>query len=104
MNPSPVEVSRDQLVEDFFRVVADAEALLQATAGQSGDELTAMRASMQESLTAARERLDKARDSVVRKGYAAAQATDTYVHDNPWSAIGVAAGVGLLVGVLGWRR
>ena len=104
MNPSPVEASRDQLVEDFFEVVADAEALLHATADQGGDEVAAMRASMQESLATARMRLGDTRDGVVRKGYAAAQAADSYVHDNPWSAIGVAASLGLLVGLLGWRR
>jgi len=104
MNPSPVEDSRDQLVEDFMKVVADAEALLHATADQGGVELTAMRASMEASLAAARLRLGDARDGVVRKGYAAAHATDSYVHNNPWSAVGVAAGLGLLAGLLGARR
>jgi ElaB/YqjD/DUF883 family membrane-anchored ribosome-binding protein len=59
---------------------------------------------MQETLAAARLRLGDAHDRVIRNGYAAAQATDSYVRDNPWSAVGVAAGLGLLVGLLGWRR
>lgn len=104
MSPSPVEASRDQLVEDFMKVVADAEALLHATADQSGDDLAALRASMVESLAAVRLRLRDARDSVIRNGYTAAHAADTYVHRNPWSAVGVAAGLGLLAGLLGGRR
>ena len=104
MDPSSVENSRDQLIEDFFKVVADAEALLHATADQGGDELKAIRASMQETLKAAKLRLGDARESVMRQGRAAAQATDSYVHANPWTAVGVAAGLGLLVGLLGWRR
>ena len=34
----------------------------------------------------------------------AANATDAYVRDSPWEAIGIAAGVGVLVGVLLARR
>lgn len=104
MNASPVEASRDQLVEDFMKVVADAEALLHATADQGGDELAALRASMEDSLAAARLRLRDTRDTVIRNAYSAAHATDSYVHQNPWSAIGVAAGLGLLAGLLGGRR
>jgi len=33
-----------------------------------------------------------------------ASAADTYVHDRPWSALGLAAAVGLVVGVLAKRR
>jgi ElaB/YqjD/DUF883 family membrane-anchored ribosome-binding protein len=40
--------------------------------------------------------MDQARD--------AARATDDYVHDNPWQAIGVAAAVGFLVGLVISRR
>jgi ElaB/YqjD/DUF883 family membrane-anchored ribosome-binding protein len=34
----------------------------------------------------------------------AARATDAYVHENPWRAVGVAAGFGLLIGLLSGRR
>ena len=33
-----------------------------------------------------------------------AKTTDTYVHENPWRAVGIAAGVGLLLGLLIGRR
>ena len=35
---------------------------------------------------------------------AAAKATDGYVHENPWKSVGIAAGVGLLLGMLIGRR
>ncbi|MCP5202422.1 MAG: DUF883 domain-containing protein [Gammaproteobacteria bacterium] len=104
MNPSPIEISRDELLEEFLKVVADAEALLHATAEHGGEELAAMRAGMHETLTAAKARCGAARDGVVLKGRAAADATDSYVRENPWSAVGVAAGLGLLIGLLGRRR
>ncbi|MDE2463375.1 MAG: DUF883 family protein, partial [Alphaproteobacteria bacterium] len=39
-------------------------------------------------------------DAVVERSKAAAQATDDYVHDHPWKAIGMAAALGLAVGLL----
>jgi ElaB/YqjD/DUF883 family membrane-anchored ribosome-binding protein len=41
---------------------------------------------------------------VVGKAKVAAKATDDYVHENPWKSIGIAAGVGFLLGMLVSRR
>jgi ElaB/YqjD/DUF883 family membrane-anchored ribosome-binding protein len=49
-------------------------------------------------------RLADAEAAIVAKSRAAARATDTYVHESPWTAVGVAAGVGLLVGLIIGRR
>jgi len=43
-------------------------------------------------------------EAAVRKGRKIAHDTDEYVHEHPWRAIGIAAGVGLLVGMLIARR
>jgi ElaB/YqjD/DUF883 family membrane-anchored ribosome-binding protein len=48
--------------------------------------------------------LSEAQDALVEKGKIAAQATDDYVHEKPWHAVGIAAGVGLVVGLLIGRR
>ena len=94
------EVSKEKLMQDLRVVVADAEELLRATAGQAGEKVSAMRERIQENLAAARERLAAAQESVVAKTKQAAKATDEYVHENPWKAVGIAAGVGLVVGML----
>jgi len=39
-------------------------------------------------------------DNVTTKTKAAAEATDAYVHENPWKVVGMAAGLGLIVGLL----
>lgn len=39
-------------------------------------------------------------DTMMEKGRAAAEATDAYVHENPWTTMGIAAGLGLVVGLL----
>lgn len=101
---NPAGVSKEQLINDFKTVVADAEALLKVTAGQGGEALAAARTRAEESLAAAKARMVEAQAEVVARTKAAAKATDEYVHVHPWQAIGVAAGVGLVIGVLIGRR
>ncbi len=94
------DVSKEKLMQDLKLVVSDAEELLKATAGQAGDKVVAARERIQDSLTSAKERLAAAEEAMLEKTRAAARATDEYVHDNPWRAVGIAAGVGLVVGML----
>ena len=98
------EITSEQLVADFKVVVADAEALLKATAGQGGEKLAEVRAKAEESLKVAKARMAEAQEALIINTKAAAKATDAYVHENPWRAIGVAAGVGLVIGLLIGRR
>lgn len=95
---------RDQLINDFKTVIADAEAILRASASQSGESLAALRQKAEESLANAKVKLSEAQAVAAEKGRAAVQATDQYVHDSPWTAVSIAAGVGLLVGILLNRR
>lgn len=104
MNKLFDEVSKEQLLADFNVVVADAEALLGATANQGGDKLAEIRAKVEESLGVAKTRMRDAQEALLVKTRAAAKATDVYVHENPWNAIGVAAGFGLVLGFLVGRR
>lgn len=96
---SNVRAARQQLVDDFSKVVADAEGLLKAVRDVPGEKAEAMRASVEARLGAAKERLRSIQDNAIEKTTAAAKAADTYVHDNPWPLIGAAALVGF---VLGW--
>lgn len=87
-------------MQDLRVVVADAEELLRATAGQAGEKVSAARERIQENLAAAKQRLAVAQDAVVARTKEAAKVTDEYVHQNPWKAVGIAAGVGLVIGML----
>lgn len=98
------DITKDQLIADFKVVIADAEALLKATANQGGEAMAAIRAKAEESLAIAKTRMAAAQDALIEKTRAAARATDDYVHENPWRAVGVAAGIGLVVGLLIGRR
>lgn len=94
------EVSKEKLMQDLQNVVADAEELLRATASQTGERVSVARERIEENLAAAKQRLAIAERAVLERTKQAATATDEYVHDNPWQAIGIAAGVGLLIGML----
>ena len=98
------EVTKEQLIADFKTVVADAEALLKATANHGGDELAEVRAKAEESLKVVKARMAESQAELLVKTKEAVKATDAYVHENPWKAVGVAAGVGLVVGLLSARR
>ncbi len=96
--------SQEKLVTNIKGVISDAEDVLAATAGQAGEKIADLRARAQIRLSDAKERLADAEEVLVAKTRAAAQATDDYVHESPWTAIGIAAGVGVLVGLLAGRR
>jgi ElaB/YqjD/DUF883 family membrane-anchored ribosome-binding protein len=98
------EVSRDKLVSDLRVVMADAEELLRITASQAGEKASAARERIQASLSAAKLKLSDAERVMVDKTKVVAEATDQYVRENPWAAVGVAAAVGLVLGVLISRR
>jgi ElaB/YqjD/DUF883 family membrane-anchored ribosome-binding protein len=95
---------KDKLMEDFRLVVADAEALLHATANQAGESAAVARARIQKSLQVVKERMVDAEDEVIERTKEAAKVTDEYVHENPWKAIGITAALGLIVGMLIARR
>lgn len=102
-HPSSLE-SQEQLVSDIKSVISDAEEMLSATADQAGDKVTQLRARIQARLKDAKLRLIEAEEILLAKTRAAARATDAYVHESPWTAIGVAAAAGLLLGLIVGRR
>lgn len=95
---------KDKLMADLQLVLADAEALLAATAGDASSSMKELRSRVQETLSSAKTGLIEAQGAVVDKAKAAAKATDVYVHENPWKSVSLAAGAGLLIGLLLGRR
>ena len=98
------EVTGDQLIDDLKTVMSDAEALLKATSAQTGEKIQEVRARAEESLRVAKQRLTAAEEEALRRAREIADATEEYVRDNPWQSVGIAAGVGLVVGLLLSRR
>jgi ElaB/YqjD/DUF883 family membrane-anchored ribosome-binding protein len=97
-------ISTATLKADLAAVMRDAEALIKASADQGGEKVGEARARIRESLEAARSRLLDVEQAALRQGEDAMLATEQYVRRNPWQSVGIAAGVGLLLGVLLSRR
>ena len=89
----PMEAASAKLVQDLRAVIGDAEELLKITAGQGGEHVEKVRARVEQSVRGARERLQ-----------AAGHDLDGSLRDNAWTALGVAAGVGLVAGILLARK
>jgi len=96
--------TNDQWLTDINAVLADAENLLSATADQGGEQIALVRAKAESSLRLARRRMVEMQSAMLESTREAVKLTDTYVHENPWNAIGTAAGVGMLLGFLLGRR
>jgi ElaB/YqjD/DUF883 family membrane-anchored ribosome-binding protein len=104
METSSNDFNKDQLITDFKVAVADAEALLKATVNTGGEKVAEIRAKAEESLGIAKARMADAQTAMLAKTKEAAKATDAYVHENPWRSVGVAASIGVVIGLLIGRR
>ncbi|ANN79369.1 DUF883 family protein [Bordetella flabilis] len=98
------EGAKDNLIDSVKSSLNDAESLLREAATSTGDKAAELRDRAMTSLKRTRESLYEMQDAVFERGRKAARATDDYVHDNPWQAIGIAGVTGLLLGLLIARR
>lgn len=99
-----VEGMKDTLVEDLKSVGADTDDLLKDMVNSTAEEFAAARRKIEGKLVEARSRIDDARLAVTEKAKGTADATHVYVRENPWTALGVVAAAGLIIGFLLSRR
>ena len=97
-------ITADQLIDDLTTVIRDAENLLRATAAQTGDKVQEVRARAEESVRQAKIRLEGVQQEALEHARVLAGEADQYVRGNPWQAVGVAASIGLVLGLLMRRR
>lgn len=94
----------DTLVEDFSAMLTEAEVLLKRSGNATGDAARELRAEVEAKLLSAKLRLQELEGQAIDRAKAATKATDAYVHANPWQAVGIAAALGLVAGLLLNRR
>jgi ElaB/YqjD/DUF883 family membrane-anchored ribosome-binding protein len=103
-----IDEGKDRLIEDFNAVIADAEQLLGLLAAAGGEKADALRASAEENLEAARERLAGLQAAAREHAAEASKAGEAYIREHPWQSIGIvaiaAALAGLVLGVMLNRR
>jgi ElaB/YqjD/DUF883 family membrane-anchored ribosome-binding protein len=90
----------EKLMADLRVLSRDVEAILHATAGQGGEKLAELR----DRLSAALDTAKATCEDLQEKAVAGAKKADKTIRDHPYESIGIAFGVGLLIGVLVGRR
>jgi len=94
------EANVQKLMRDLKVLSRDAEAILHATAGQAGDKLGDLRDRLSGALESAKDTCRR----IEEKAIAGARAADHTIREHPYESIGIAVGVGFLIGVLVARR
>lgn len=92
--------ANERLAADIKMLMRDAEELLKATAGEAGDKLKEVRHRLAKALESAKETSEYLQDKTAQT----AKAADKVIREHPYESIGIAFGVGLLVGLLVSRR
>ena len=95
-----IEASTEKLLQDLKAVVHDGEELLRAGVQDLSERGMAAR----ERLAAALEVAKDTRRKLEERATAGMQATNRYIRENPYQSLGVAFGVGMLLGVLISRK
>lgn len=96
--------AQDALVAEFHTLVGDAERLLKHTSTLAGAGTEELRHKLGENLQRARTLLKESEAGLREQSRAAVLATEQYVHQHPLQSVGIAAGVGFLLGLLVSRR
>ncbi|PRC91545.1 DUF883 family protein [Solimicrobium silvestre] len=96
--------NNDDLMHDLQAVIKDAEVLMKSSALPNGEDFRSAKERIETTLKNAKDEIIRLEKLVVGKTKEAAQATDTYVKDNPWQAVGLGAAVGLVIGLLISRK
>lgn len=99
-----MQVTTDKLMKDLRAVVVGTEDLLKATSEQTGERIEKVRAKAEESLRNARARVQASGHELQAAAQDAARQVNDQVREHPWTAVGVAAGIGLIVGILLGRK
>jgi len=96
--------TRDQLLSDLKTVIHDAEAWLRNSGHLTGEEFKAAKAKFERTLVKAKDDIVRLEEAAVEKAKVAAKATDEYVKENPWKAVGLGTAVGVVIGMLIARK
>ncbi|MGZ5037809.1 MAG: DUF883 family protein [Usitatibacter sp.] len=99
----PMDGADKDLANDFRAVMTDAQDLLESLGNEGGARLDEVKSRAKSSIALAQRRVTELQSNAIARAKAAARGTQEYVSDNPWRAIGIGAGVGVVIGYLAAR-
>ena len=95
-----IEASTEKLLHDIKAVIKDGEQLLKAGARELGERGQAARERLAAALEVAKDTQRQLQERVL----ASAKATNLLIREHPYESLGIAFGIGVLVGILANRR
>ena len=98
------DTKTEQLAQSLRTVMEDADALLKNVVKSGDAQFDALRDRLSAQVRQMRRQLEELEDTAVHKARQAARATDEAVHAHPYTAIGIAAAVGAIIGLIVARR
>lgn len=96
--------AKSRMAGDFRAIIADSEDLLNATAAVTGEGFSAVRSKFEARVRHARTTLAEASQPLLAQSRETAAAANSHVRGNAWTAVGVAAIAGALIGFLTAKR
>jgi ElaB/YqjD/DUF883 family membrane-anchored ribosome-binding protein len=92
--------SKDKLLLDLKAVVDDAQALMKEAADVSSESVAGVPAYLEDRFNAVKGNLQQAKNAMQAKAKYAAEATDSYVRENPWKSMGFATAASVIASIL----
>jgi ElaB/YqjD/DUF883 family membrane-anchored ribosome-binding protein len=89
---------------EIKNLIADVEDLMARIADLKDADVVRVRGKVQRAVDATKQSLVEGADAIRQHAQTVANTTDDYVRDSPWQAVGIAALVGAVVGILATRR
>jgi ElaB/YqjD/DUF883 family membrane-anchored ribosome-binding protein len=98
------EVTREKLTSDFRALLGDVEELLKTTSSQAGETIADLRERLGKKLEEGKKALSGQEKALREKAEEGRASVEAYLHEKPWITVGIAAGIGLVLGSLLRRR
>jgi ElaB/YqjD/DUF883 family membrane-anchored ribosome-binding protein len=89
---------------EIKNLIADVEELVARIADLKDADIARMRGRVMRAVDSAKESLSGSAETLKRQAQRVAATADDYVHDSPWQAVGIAAVLGAVAGILAARR
>lgn len=104
LSETALEQAANSVSQEFQRFLADIESLVKSLTSLTGNELEAAKFQLKQRIAAAKITIAEVRSNVAKQACDTISATDTYVHEQPWKAVGTSAAIGFLLGLILARR
>lgn len=98
------DMSYDELKERLNELSNTVEEFVSSSSEDADEKISALRERAQHLVANTKDYLANAGEQLRDKGRDSVACADEFVHNNPWTSIGIGAAVGMVIGVIAGRR